>query len=236
MTLTLGMIAAQKRSGPYTLTYAGRANSSGSVTSLSGSFNLGAEYRDRIVFIGIVRGTYSLTSATSVTVGGKAGTKIGGSYVVNTTEWWYVATDIGTSGITVQANFADSANVTFVVYVLGGGALGGTTPTLELRTGYTNNSNFTTVTFPSVTNNDLFMAIEVKANGGSSSARNFNSSMSPLTNNINSVGVGTDNDGFGACQVGPITVVSPTSGTIQGTGADSSKPLEVAAIRVRKAT
>jgi hypothetical protein len=234
MTLTLGMIAAQKRSGPYTLTYAGRANSSGSVTSLSGSFNLGAEYRDRLVFIGITRSSPASVQTTSVTVGGKSGTRIGGNNTTGLTEWWYVASDAGTTSVSIQANFPDSYNSCFVVYVLGGGALGGTTPTTETINGYTNNSNNTYVYPSAANNNDIFMALALKANGGSSSVGNFISNMSPLTNNAVGQGVGTDNDGSGSCQIGPITAtVSPY---IRATGFDSTKPLQVCAIRIRKAT
>lgn len=232
MTLTLGMISSQRQFGPYTLTYAGRANSSGSVSSLSGSFNLGTEYDDRLVFIGITRSYPSSAQSTSVTVGGKSGTRIGGNNTTGLTEWWYVASDTGTTSVTIQANFPDSYNSCFVVYVLGGGALGGTTPTTDVFNGYTNNSNNTYV-YPSAANtNDIFMALAIKANGGASSVGNFISNMSPLTNNAVGEGVGTDNDGSGSCQIGPITTTA--SPYIRATGFDSSKPLQVSAIRIQK--
>ena len=178
MTITVGILAAQKRLGPYSLTYAGRATSSGAVSSLSGSFNLGTAYSDRIVFIGISRAYTASASTTSVTVGAKAGTRIGGINTVGLEEWWYVASDVGESGVTIQANFPDAYNSCFVVYVLGGGALGGTTPTLEFMSDYRNNTNNGYV-YPSAANaNDLFLALAIKANGGASSIGSFQSKLS----------------------------------------------------------
>lgn len=232
MTITLGVLASQKRMGPYTLSYVGRANSSGAVSSLSGSFNLGARYSDRLVFIGITRSYPSTVATTSVTVGGKSGVRIGGSNTTGQTEWWYVASDVGETGVTVQANFPDAYDSCFVVYVLGGGALGGTTPTVELLNGYTNNSNDTYV-YPSAANaNDLFMALAIKANGGATSVGGFSSNMSPLTNNAIGQGVGTDDDGSGSCQIGPIA--STASPFIRSTGFNSTKSLQVSAIRIQK--
>lgn len=232
MTITLGVLASQKRMGPYTLSYVGRANSSGAVSSLSGSFNLGTAYSDRIVFIGISRAYTASANTTGVTVGGKAGTRIGGINTVGLEEWWYVASDTGESGVTIQASFPDAYDSCFVVYVLGGGALGGTTPTIEFMSTYNNNTNNAYVYPSAANNNDLFMALAIKVNGGASSVGNFFSNMSPVTNNAVGLGIGTDNDGSGSCQIGPITTTA--SPYIQATGFDSSKSLQIAAIRIQK--
>lgn len=232
MPVTLGMLSSQKRLGPYSLTYAGRANSSGGVTSLSGNFNLGPAYYDRIVFIGISRAYTASASTTSVTVGSASGTRIGGINTVGLQEWWYVPSNIGENGVTIQANFPDSYDSCFVVYVLGGGALGGLTPTLEFMSDYRNNTNNGYV-YPSAANtNDLFLATAIKTNGGPSSIGGFNSNMSPLTNNATGLAIGTNNDGSGSCQIGPIT--STVSPYINSNGSDSSKSIQTAAIRIQK--
>lgn len=232
MTLTLGMLANQKQLGPYTLSYLGRANSAGAVTSLTQNFNLGTEYRNRLVFVGVVRQVFATTSS-SVTVGGKACTKIGGITSGGVTEWWYVASDIGTTSVPVVANFSDSYDSSFYVYVLGGGALGGTTPTLEVQNGYQNNSNAVNASFAASTVNDYFLAVGMKANGGPSAMGGFNSNMSPLTNNATGQQIGTSGSSSSVCSVGLTGAV--TSAYIQATGFDGSKGIQLTAVRIRKA-
>lgn len=233
MTLTAGILASQYKTGPYTLSYIGYANSPGATTTLTQSFNLGTEYSDRLVFVGVVQANPNSSQATSVTANSISGTRVGGISNTGLTEWWYVHCPIGTTSVPITVTLPISNYTAFMVYTLGGGALGGKTPTLQVSTGYANNSNSVAATFASITANDLFMANAIKVDGGSTSLTNFTSNMSPLTVNISGVGVSNTNDGFGACRVGPVSVVS--SPNIVAVGADSSKPIQIAALRVRKA-
>lgn len=233
MSLTLGMISSQRQMGPYTLSYVGRANSSGAVSSLSGSFNLGTEYDDRLVFVGIMR-TLGATASSSVTVGATSATRIGGSTTYGLTEWWYAASDTGVNSVSINANLGGSYSTCFVVYVLAGGAAGGTSPTIEIQSNGANNTNSTRSNFATALANDIFLALGIKYNGGGTSIGAFTSDMSPLTNNAISLSIGGSSSGSGSCSVGPVSADVTTY--VQANGFDSSKSIQISTIRINKKT
>lgn len=214
--------------GPYEAFWAGYTINNAAVTN-SANYDIGIEYSDRIVFVGV--SYYNTDAVSSVTVNGKAATFVGSQAVGSTMAWFACIAPPGSGLVDVSATFASSRASVVGVYVLKGGA--GLNPTFDITTGYQNNSNSAFGYFSSAAPlNDYTFCLGNKllsnAFGG------FNSNMTPVTQNVTYVAY--TSVGFGFSFVGPNTTAQTAGNAyIQGTGADSSKPTAFCAIKVGKA-
>lgn len=174
---------------------------------------------------------YSGTGAASVSVGGKAAEKVGGAYAYGASEWWVAKVPPGSGLTNVTATFASSRASAVVVYVLKGGA--GSNPSIDHAAAGGNNTNGATAHFSTAAQvDDCAFAIGIKL---------MSNNVSGFTSNIrtpvlNASYVAFTNAGYGAGMIGPTLVARGAgAGYIGVTGADSSKPIQVSAIKIGKA-
>ena len=213
--------------GPYEAFWSGYNVNNSAITN-SANLDIGREYIDRIVFVGV--SYYNTDSVSSVTVNGQTANFVGRLAITTTMAWYACIAPPGSGLVNVSATFASSRASVIGVYVLKGGA--GLNPIFDVATGYQNNSNSALGYFSSAAPlNDLVFCLGNKAL--SNAFAGFNSNMTPITNNINYVAY--TNAGFGFGFVGPNTTARAAGAAyIQGTGADSSKPTAFCAIKVSK--
>lgn len=211
--------------GPYSLTYAGSRAINGAASG-SFTFDLGPKYLDRLVFVSILNAAFS-----SVTVGGTAGTFLTGNYSYGWMEWWVVRQPPGTTGVPVSVALTSTTSAVVTVHVLGGGA--GLTPTVDTVSASANNSNSIFGYFPTAALvGDMVLAAGMKS--ASTAFTGFNSNMAPY--NYDSGTLVAGGSGVGVASVGPVTSgIAAGSAYVQAVGGDSSKSIQVCAIKIRKA-
>ncbi len=222
-----GFGAGGGRPGPYSMSYVGRNLSSGVTRTVS--FDIGPYYSDRIVFIGGVSGLSQ--GITSCSVNGAACTKIGEATSYSVREFWRVVAPPGEGSVPITVNWAASTSSLFAVWVLGGGA--GLNPVFNVASGAGNNTNSATANFstPGAVN-DFALMLGSKPMASVGAFDGFNTDLD--NPNTSFVGVSYNGGGCGGGFIGP-NITYETNVYVQAYGSDSSKPINVLAIKFGKA-
>lgn len=220
-----GVWKSYKPYGPFEMSYVGY-NTVTNATN-SANFDIGIDYADRIVFIGVAN---RYVGTNSVTVGGSAATRIAQLGTYGFIEWWYIVAPPGRGLVNVTSTHTGGYMNTTMVYLLKGGA--GLSPTFTTASSAGNNTNTVTAYFSNaVALNDIVLSMSMKLLVLASGA--INSNIAPLTQNGQNINV--SDTGATWALAGPATsTIAAGSAYVQATGFDSSKPQQILGIKFSK--
>lgn len=229
MPLTMGMLGPFGLGpGPWEVNYIGGAETANNAsTSLTGTFNLGPAYSDRICYV-VCGSSTTGSGTTGVTVGGVSGTTLITRLTYGAMEIWKVIDFPGTDAVTVTATCSSRA-LTFYVYICTGALLGKNT-VVDTRTAGANNTNSISVSFATTAVGDMFVAGGQKVGGGATSYAGFGGTAGVAEDANRSIGLSAGSMSGGHSS----PLATSGSKTITSSASDSSKSVELIAIKISK--
>lgn len=214
--------------GPYQVTYIGKYDTPAAVNNLtSSSFNVGQDYSDRIILVGVLSGNFSTASLgmASLYANGVLGTEL--SQSTYGASWWKFSNVPGTDVIFTGVTNTLMQATLYVICVTG------SLDVTQSRQASSNNDNNVSVSFTIVSIDDIFVAVGAKHGTGASNNWGGFTSVPAGIVNLDDNRIGTLGNGAGGVGITPARTTTTTQ-TVTATGSDSSKPVTLSVLRISK--
>lgn len=222
MPITMGFLGPHGPGlGIYEVTYRGVFQTN-SDPDTSSAIDIGPAYDDRIVLVGY---TTPQDPVTALTLGG-----VDGVSIVNSTygSGWFTVREVPGESVTLTQTGALYA--TLYIYTVTGLA-GGKDAVISATSGSANNNNSTSCSFASCLIGDRFLAVGCKSGTGATDSWGSFGGTGNVSQTVQNR-IGTAGSGWGGTG-SSVEATSSGTKTVTGSGSDSSKPITVAAVRLR---